>query len=176
MPPKAAAAAAAPKADEQVLPLKDQTLFKQVLRFYETKQYKKAMKSADAILKKHPNHGETLAMKGLTYNALNKKEEAHALVKRGLAMNIKSHVCWHVYGLLYRSETKYEDAIKCYQNAIKRDVVSSRRTNNRRLLPPTPPGSLSVFTSPFFSGPCHSACCPGAPLLCVRVPLLLSLG
>jgi len=122
MPPKAAAAAAAPKADEQVLPLKDQTLFKQVLRFYETKQYKKAMKSADAILKKHPNHGETLAMKGLTYNALNKKEEAHALVKRGLAMNIKSHVCWHVYGLLYRSETKYEDAIKCYQNAIKRDV------------------------------------------------------
>lgn len=44
-------------ADEQVLALKEQTLFKQVLRFYETKQYKKALKSADAILKKNPNHG-----------------------------------------------------------------------------------------------------------------------
>jgi len=40
-----------------VLALKEQTLFKQVLRFYETKQYKKALKSADAILKKNPNHG-----------------------------------------------------------------------------------------------------------------------
>lgn len=62
-------------------------------------------------------------MKGLTYNCLKKKEDAHALVKKGLAMNIKSHVCWHVYGLLYRSENKYDDAIKCYQNAIKRDPV-----------------------------------------------------
>ncbi len=125
MAPKAKpSAAAVVKADDQVLSLKDQTLFKQCLRFYETKQHKKALKAADAILKKNPNHGETLAMKGLTYNSLNKKEEAHALIKRGLAMNIKSHVCWHVYGLLYRSETKYDDAIKCYTNAIKRDVVS----------------------------------------------------
>lgn len=109
--------------DEQQLPPKESTLFRQVLRFYETKQYKKALKSADAILKKYPNHGETLAMKGLTFNALNKKDDAHLLVKKGLSMNIKSHVCWHVYGLLYRSESKYEDAIKCYQNALKRDSV-----------------------------------------------------
>ena len=66
-------------------------------------------------------------MKGLTYNSMKRKEEAHALIKKGLAMNIKSHVCWHVYGLLYRSETKYDDAIKCYQNALKRDVVSAER-------------------------------------------------
>jgi len=121
MPPKGRPASAAPGKDEQVLGMKEQTLFKQVLRFYETKQYKKGLKAADAILKKNPNHGETLAMKGLTYNCLNKKDEAHALVKKGLAMNIKSYVCWHVYGLLYRSEGKYDDAVKCYQNALKRD-------------------------------------------------------
>jgi hypothetical protein len=33
------------------------------VKLYETKQYKKAIKAADQILKKFPDHGETLAMK-----------------------------------------------------------------------------------------------------------------
>lgn len=134
-------------------------------------------------------------MKGLTYNCLKKKEEAHALVKKGLAMNIKSHVCWHVYGLLYRSENKYDDAIKCYQNAIKRDPVrgfaaQAHCKHSASLL------SSRCFFSFFFLFFCvsfflllllfsfsvlflfpflfplllwssHSLCRPGAPLLCV---------
>lgn len=47
----------------QPLPSKEMGLFRQVVKFYETKQYKKAIKSADQILKKFPEHGETLAMK-----------------------------------------------------------------------------------------------------------------
>jgi hypothetical protein len=31
----------------------------------------------------------------------------------------RSHVCWHVYGLLQRSDKKYDEAIKCYRNALK---------------------------------------------------------
>ena len=52
------------------------------------------------ILKKNPDHGETLAMKGLIINCMNeeRKEEAFDLVKRGLKHNLKSHVCWHVLG------------------------------------------------------------------------------
>lgn len=45
---------------------------------------------------------ETLAMKGLTLNCLGRKEEAYEYVRRGLKNDIKSHVCWHVYGLLQR--------------------------------------------------------------------------
>ena len=30
-----------------------------------------------------------------------------------------SHVCWHVYGLLHRSERNYAEAIKSYLNALK---------------------------------------------------------
>lgn len=45
---------------------------------------------------------ETLAMKGLTLNCLNRKEEAYQYVRLGLRNNMASHVCWHVYGLLYR--------------------------------------------------------------------------
>lgn len=66
---------------------------------------------------------ETLAMKGLTLNSTGKKEEAYELVKRGLKNDLKSHVCWHVYGLLQRSDKKYDEAIKCYRNALRWDKV-----------------------------------------------------
>lgn len=47
----------------QPLPSKETALFRQVVKLYETKQYKKAIKAADQILKRFPDHGETLAMK-----------------------------------------------------------------------------------------------------------------
>ncbi|KAI8463620.1 MAG: N-terminal acetyltransferase A, auxiliary subunit [Monoraphidium minutum] len=105
----------------QPLPAKEQQLFRSVVKLYESKQYKKAIKACDQILKKAPDHGETLAMKGLTLNYMDRKEEAHELVKRGLRCDLKSHVCWHVYGLLYRSDSNYPEAIKCYLNALRID-------------------------------------------------------
>ena len=62
-------------------------------------------------------------MKGLTLNCMGKKEEAYEFVKKGLKNDLMSHVCWHVYGLLQRSDRKYDDAIKCYRNALKWDKV-----------------------------------------------------
>lgn len=110
----------------------------------QSKLYKKGIKTADAILKKCPNNGETLAMKGLLFNCLNKKEEAYQLVKEGVKNNLRSHVCWHVYGyvatdfclstlesvsqrmccacrLVYRSDRNYDEAIKCYKNSLRMD-------------------------------------------------------
>lgn len=65
---------------------------------------------------------------------LNKKEEARTLVKLGMYLpcicvcynagvmkNMNSHVCWHVYGILYRSDRDYAQAIRCYLNALKKD-------------------------------------------------------
>lgn len=85
------------------------------------KQYKNGLKLAKQILTnpKYGEHGETLAMKGLTLNCLGRKEEAYDYVRRGLRNDLKSHVCWHVYGLLQRSDKKYDEAIKCYRNALK---------------------------------------------------------
>jgi len=65
------------------------------------------------------SRSKTLAMKGLTLNCLGRKEEAYEYVRRGLRNDLKSHVCWHVYGLLQRSDKKYDEAIKCYRNALK---------------------------------------------------------
>ncbi|XP_024969079.1 N-terminal acetyltransferase A complex auxiliary subunit NAA15 isoform X1 [Cynara cardunculus var. scolymus] len=103
------------------LPPKEANLFKLIVKSYETKQYKKGLKAADAILKKFPEHGETLSMKGLTLNCMDRKPEAYELVRLGLKNDLKSHVCWHVYGLLYRSDREYREAIKCYRNALRID-------------------------------------------------------
>ncbi|XP_062114295.1 N-terminal acetyltransferase A complex auxiliary subunit NAA15-like [Humulus lupulus] len=47
--------------------------------------------------------------------------EAYELVRQGLKNDLKSHVCWHVYGLLYRPDREYREAIKCYRNALRID-------------------------------------------------------
>ena len=117
----AAKGAADAKNDDRMLPSKEQGLFRSIVKFYETKQYKKGLKAAEQILKKFPNHGETLSMKGLTLNCLERKEEAYDFVKRGLRNDLRSHVCWHVFGLLYRSDHEYKEAIKCYLNALRLD-------------------------------------------------------
>eukprot|EP01116_Phalansterium_solitarium_P021831 TRINITY_DN6964_c0_g1_i1.p1 TRINITY_DN6964_c0_g1~~TRINITY_DN6964_c0_g1_i1.p1 ORF type:complete len:862 (+),score=310.88 TRINITY_DN6964_c0_g1_i1:91-2676(+) len=105
------------------LPPKENSLFKDLVAHYETKKYKKGLKCADAILKKFPEHGETLAMKGLTISCMgaDKKEHAYELVRAGIKHAIRSHVCWHVYGLLYRGDHNYNEAIKCYRNALRND-------------------------------------------------------
>ena len=113
-------AATTPEQKRQ-LPSKEAGIFRSIVKHYESKQYKRGLKSAEQILKKFPEHGETLSMKGLTLNCLDRKEEAYEFVRKGLRLDLKSHVCWHVYGLLYRSDHEYREAIKCYMNALRID-------------------------------------------------------
>ncbi|KAF9922180.1 N-alpha-acetyltransferase 16, NatA auxiliary subunit [Linnemannia zychae] len=105
------------------LPPKEANLFREILKCYELKQYKRGFKGAEQILKKFPDHGETLAMKGLFYNHMDKKDLAHEFVKKGIRQDMKSHICWHVFGLLYRSDKNYEEAAKCYAHALKYDKM-----------------------------------------------------
>lgn len=41
---------------------------------------------------------QACALQGLLLNSLERKEEAYELVKRGVKNDLRSHVCWHVYG------------------------------------------------------------------------------
>eukprot|EP00170_Pyropia_yezoensis_P001131 contig_5119_g1135 len=116
------------------LPAKEAALFKHVVHLYEMKQLKKSIKTADAILRKFPGHGETLAMKGLAFSALGRKEEAYSLVRRGLAAAMSSHVCWHVFGLLYRSDREYHAAAKAYLNALRLDTGNAQILRDLALL------------------------------------------
>ncbi|ORX62151.1 N-terminal acetyltransferase A, auxiliary subunit [Hesseltinella vesiculosa] len=101
------------------LPPKESATFRNVLKNYELRQYKKGLKLADSILKKYPEHGETLAMKGIFLNNLDKKQEGYELVKQGVRNDLTSHICWHVYGLMHRADKNYAEASKCYTQALK---------------------------------------------------------
>lgn len=116
------------------LPSKEASLFRHVVQFYETKQYKKGLKAADQILKKHPNHGDTQAMKALILSNQSKTDEAFELCKVALTNSMKSNVCWHVYGLLYRSVKNYEEAMKAYRFALKLDPDSVQIQRDLALL------------------------------------------
>eukprot|EP00605_Chrysophyceae_sp_TOSAG23-4_P000711 GSChrysophyteH1.ASY1.ANO1.795.1 assembled CDS len=108
--------------DSRRLPKDYDSKFSTLITCYERKEYKRGHKIADEILKKFPNHGETQAMKGLVYNCEEgeeNKEKAHEWIKLGLKNDIRSHVCWHVYGLIHRSDNNYKEASKCYLNALR---------------------------------------------------------
>lgn len=73
-------------------------------------------------------------MRGLTLNCMDRKKEAYEHVRLGLKKNMMSHVCWHVYGLLYRSDRDYKEAIKCYKQALKRDKDNGQILRDLSLL------------------------------------------
>ena len=81
--------------------------------------HRPGIKAADQILRAVPNHGDTQAMKALILNSQGQTEEAFALGKIALSNDFKSHVTWHVYGLLWRSKKDYPQAIKAYKAALK---------------------------------------------------------
>jgi peptide alpha-N-acetyltransferase len=112
--------------EQQQLPVKDQSIFQQMVSCYEKKLYKKGLKHAETLLAKHPNHGETLAMKGLLHKYTGDTEKGYELVKLGVRNAVRSHICWHVYGLIYRSDQNYKEAIKCYLNALRINPGNSR--------------------------------------------------
>lgn len=58
-------------------------------------------------------------MKALILNSQGHGEEAFALGKVALRNDMKSNICWHVYGLLWRSLKNYEEAIKAYRMALR---------------------------------------------------------
>lgn len=108
MPPKRAA-----------LPTKERTLFQRLIQEYETKKYKLGLKTADTILKKFPDHGETVAMKGLLLGSTARRTEGIELAKKGVLLDLTSFICWHALGILHRQDKNYEEAIKCYTQALR---------------------------------------------------------
>ncbi|KAH9974058.1 NMDA receptor-regulated protein 1-domain-containing protein [Lactifluus volemus] len=106
---------------KRTLPSKESSLFRELLNLYETRQLKKGQKTADQILKKFPEHGETLCMKGLILTHMGKREEGLELVKKGVRLDLTSHIVWHVFGLIQKGEKNYEEALKSYTQALRFD-------------------------------------------------------
>ncbi|RDW33985.1 NMDA receptor-regulated protein 1-domain-containing protein [Yarrowia lipolytica] len=95
--------------------------FKQCLTLYEKKEYAEAIKRADHILTQKPDHGETLAVKGLCRYHQDSPVEGRSLINAGMKNDPESYIIWHVLALLERSEKNYHAALKAYQKSLTID-------------------------------------------------------
>lgn len=96
---------------------------------HEGKQYKKALKAAETLLKTYPDHGgmvlsiqtqlaETLALKGLILFSMDKHDEAYESVRKGLRNDVTSALCWDVMSHLHLEKKNFKEASKCVSNAL----------------------------------------------------------
>ncbi|CEF66695.1 N-alpha-acetyltransferase 16, NatA auxiliary subunit [Strongyloides ratti] len=107
----------------QPLPSKELGIFRKIVKNFELRQYKNALRCAKQILEKqqYANHGETIAMKALILDNMGRYSESLDLAKKGVSSDIKSYLCWHVYGLVSKTHRKYDEAIKAFKMALRLD-------------------------------------------------------
>eukprot|EP00917_Polyrhabdina_sp_WS-2016_P014394 GHVP01031488.1.p1 GENE.GHVP01031488.1~~GHVP01031488.1.p1 ORF type:complete len:939 (+),score=174.17 GHVP01031488.1:38-2854(+) len=106
------------KQGQEALATRDQNSFRNMIALNDRKQFKKALKTSDALLKKYPNHGEILAIRALILSGIpERKHESYVVAKTALRKDMSS-ICWHVLGLLHRSDKNYFEAAKCYKMAF----------------------------------------------------------
>uniref|UniRef100_A0AC34F5A4 Uncharacterized protein n=1 Tax=Panagrolaimus sp. ES5 TaxID=591445 RepID=A0AC34F5A4_9BILA len=105
---------------QQSLPAKELSLFKKCVKLYEQKQHKNSLRCIKQILQ-NPNlseHGETLAMKALILDVTGHHDEAVELSRIAVKNDVKSHVCWHIFGMVMRSDRKFGEAVKALKMAL----------------------------------------------------------
>lgn len=93
--------------------------FKDMVKLYDKKMYKKSLKKCESILETQPNHGETLAMKALIYNTVGRKTEARDTINKAIMCNFKSFTSWHIKGMIERTDRNFADAKKCFAQSSK---------------------------------------------------------
>ena len=51
-------------------------------------------------------------MKGLFLTHAGRRDEGIELVRKGVRLDLTSHICWHVFGIIQKGEKNYEEALK----------------------------------------------------------------
>lgn len=97
---------------------KEDAAFKEALKLYEAKNYKKALKNVEAILKKNSNYADGYSLKALILYFMNEKAESEIYVKKALDKNANSPIVNHILGILRRNQLNYEEAAYYFENAM----------------------------------------------------------
>lgn len=82
-----------------------------------------ALNPHDIALTCLPTLSETVCMKGLVLTHMGQREDGVNLVKQGVRLDLTSHICWHVFGLIQKGEKNYVEALKSYTQALRFDKV-----------------------------------------------------
>jgi len=103
---------------QPIITSKEDGSFREALKLYESKQYKKSLKLTEGILKKHSNYADAYALKALLLHFLNEPAESEVYVGKALAKNPYSPIINHILGILRRTQLNYVEAAKYFKGAL----------------------------------------------------------
>lgn len=101
-----------------ILANKEDANFREALKLYDGKQYKKALKLIDANLKKNSNHAESLALKGCLNYHLGHKSEAESYILKAVGKEPNNYLVDHLAGIYYRTIENYPEAAKWFKATV----------------------------------------------------------
>ncbi|CDK24687.1 unnamed protein product [Kuraishia capsulata CBS 1993] len=97
---------------------KEDAQFREALKLYESKQYRKALKILDVLLKKSPS-AEAFSLKGLLLYNLNELTEAESYILKGIAKDDNNVIVNHISGIYYRAVNNLKEAAKWFSGAVE---------------------------------------------------------
>ena len=109
----------------QILPKKESNALKEVIKHFDEKKYKKALKSLDKIVTKFGKRDEYAMLENLMKVNLLKdtqKAEGQDLIKSSksiLMKKLKSGFNWQMLGLMHKKLKNYPEAGKTLLQAVK---------------------------------------------------------
>lgn len=95
-----------------ILISKEDVNFREALKLYDGKQYKKALKLVEQTLKKNSNHAELLALKGCINHHTGHPADAEPYILKATAKSGTNYLVCHLAGIYYRAVENYSEAAK----------------------------------------------------------------
>lgn len=95
-----------------ILISKEDVNFREALKLYDGKQYKKALKLVEQTLKKNSNHAELLALKGCINYHTGHPEDAESYILKATSKSASNYLVCHLAGIYYRAVENYVETAK----------------------------------------------------------------
>ncbi|KAG7661509.1 uncharacterized protein J8A68_004968 [[Candida] subhashii] len=105
------------KKGNPILASKEDANFREALKLFDSKQYKKALKLVDTNLKKHANHVESVALKGCINFHMGNKSDSESYILKAVQKAPENYLVDHLAGLYYRAIEDYAEAAKWFKAA-----------------------------------------------------------
>lgn len=111
---------------QPIITSKEDGSFREALKLYESKQYKKSLKLTEGILKKNSNYADAYALKALLLHFLNEPTDSESYVGKAIAKNPDSPIINHVLGILRRNQLNYVEAAKFFKKALDNGATNKQ--------------------------------------------------
>lgn len=96
-----------------------QTLFRQGYEAAMMRQWQVSEDLYTRSIEKDPNNAEVLFQRAVAREMLKKYEEASQDYRKALLLKPDYYLAWEYLGKLYEAYGQYDNAIRCYESALK---------------------------------------------------------